>query len=331
MIIEQNYEKPHDPSLIEDVLPPHTKQYTDPGKEEVRQRSVGSLYRQYLNDSRSKITTLRKKRARDMQKKLVQPDVQVIEPVKPAPSSNYSVAPPLQTLTNIEAEPTKDSSSPQTAAASHDKQGVLKRLSPIKYWLSIAGLTIAGLFKAITLKIFPKRYTANKGLVVDWQSSTMNKLKIAVPVFFVALILVLAVLRGPITSPGNKDVNSQNNTKTPATTAHSNNNQNSKGTSSSAGNSKGSASVISPVAPVNAATPGEVSGMSTPVPQITSPAPSSVGGMGGGYNVQVPNPAPVPSPINSLPPTNTVTIPPTQVQVGDKPVLSTDGLNLTIN
>jgi hypothetical protein len=330
MIIEQKYEKPHEPSLIEDVLPPHAKQYTDPGKEEVRQRSVGSLYRQYLNDSRSKIAALRKKRARDMQKKLVQPKVQVIEPVKPAPSSNYSAVPPLQALANIEAEPAKDSSPSQTAAVSHD-QWIFKKLSPIKYGLSIAGLTIAGWFKAITLKIFPKRYTSSRGLVVDWQSSTINKLKIAVPMFFVAFILVLAVLNGPITSPGNKGINSQGNTKTPVVTAHPGNSQNSNNTSSNGGSSGDPASAISPVAPVSNTTPSEVSGVSAPASQLTSPTSPSVGGTGGGYNVQAPNPAPTPPPINSLPPTNTVAVPPTQVQVGDKPVLSTDGLNMTIN
>jgi hypothetical protein len=219
-------------------------------------------------------------------------------------------------------------------AAAHDKDWVGKRFNGLKYSLSIIGLTIAGWFKAFTLKIFPKRYTADEGVIVDWQSSAVNKLKIAVPVFVAAFILALAVLSGPLTWPGNKGVNNQNTPATPVSATNTKNGQGSNNSSGSngSGNTSGAPSPVSPVAPVNTATPAPASGVSTPQSTgFTSPPPSTGGGMGGGYGVQAPTPTPTPSPINSLPPTTTVTVPPTQLQAGDKPVLSTDGFNVTVN
>jgi hypothetical protein len=69
MIINEENTKPHEPSLIEDIAPPHTQHFTDVEREEVRRRSVGSLYKQYSQNSKAKINALRKQRALENQKK----------------------------------------------------------------------------------------------------------------------------------------------------------------------------------------------------------------------------------------------------------------------
>jgi hypothetical protein len=314
----------HEPSLIEDIAPPNTSQYTDVEKKEVRQRPIGSLYQQYIRSSKAKVAALRKKKALEKQKQMVQAPVRVIEPVRPAPKIKHSVVvPPLQTLPSVAAD------SDLSAKSSHVKERSLfaRQTESIKDFLNTFWITISGWFNAIALKIFPKRYTAHKGLVVDWQSKSVSRTKIAVPI--VAGLLVLTVIAWAY-APNIRNTSTTNKQSAPDTSA------NPSGTSNNAasGNpnaANGSAAIGSPASPVNTTAPAASAGAVAPPSTSSNTVTPAAGGRGGGYSVQVPTPTPTPAPLNSIPPTNTVTIPQTQVQVGDKTLLQTNDLNLTIN
>jgi hypothetical protein len=323
MIINEENTKPHEPSLIEDVAPPHTEKFTDSNREEVRRRSIGSLYKQYLRNSKTKISALHKKAALEKQKKMVQPAVQVIEPVRPTPKLSYSVVPPLQpqaTLGSVAAEHTYSTDPPNKARrnqlrinAAHDKEWAINRLNSLKYGFGIVGLTISSWFNKVALKIFPKRYTATKGIVVDWQSNAISKLKVIVPVFVVAFFFALMILSRPATSPTNRG--SSGDTTKPTTSVST-----SPGSNGSAGSGSSSSPPSSALTPPNSPPSPGVSSATSTTPSKGSSSPvssssstgssgsgSSVGGMGGGGSSPSPAPSPAPSPPSILP---TIQLPP---------------------
>jgi hypothetical protein len=317
MNVDPEYTKAHEPSLIEDIAPPHAEQYTNADKEEVRRRSIGSLNTQYQRS---------KRKFKELKKDSSEPSrftPKIVEPTNSSAKIKYSVMSPLPQASNSAKIPEKNRFT-----------GQYKRLAES---LNIAWLTVVGWFHAAALKMFPKRYTAESGMVVDWQAPVVSRMKIALPLVVVAL-LALTVLAARPNLPGVHNFNKQNSATSSSDSTNSASAQNSSDNPNPGNNPSPTMSAISPVAPVNTVTPAGVGGVASGQPQqsVTSPPSSStpsVGGMGGGgnYNVQVPAPSPTPAPVNSVPPTNTVTVPPTQVQVGDKPVLQTNGTNLTIN
>jgi hypothetical protein len=318
MIITPENAKAHEPSLIEDIAPPHAEKYTDADRDEVRRRSIGSLNKQY---ERSKQKFKELKRNKSTQNRF---EPQIVEPTRQSARLKYSAVPPLQTLSSL-PEPAKN-------AEIHEENWFNRQYKLAAESLSMAWLTVAGWFHGVALKMFPKRYTAESGLVVDWQAPSVSRMKFALPLLAVAL-LVLTVWAARPNLPGIPGFNKQNSaTSSGSADSTTSSTQSSSGTSKP-GNKPVPPSAVSPVAPVNTPTAAGVSGAASPQSITPQPLTPLVGGMGSGsgYNVQVPTPTPTPAPANSIPPTNTVTVPSTQVQVGDKTLLQTNSTNLTVN
>jgi len=317
MNVSPEQSKFRQPSLIEDIMPPHAERYTDVNKEEVRRRPIGSLYQQYLRDKWSKINAVRKRKALEKQKKLVQPSVQTIEPVKPAIRHRYNFVRPLQTLPSVGPRAATGLNADGAKNWAHTQIGRLYEV------LEIAWLAVSGWIYALALKVFPKRYTANSGLVVDWQAKSLARLKIFVPIILLAFLLaILAWDRSLVKTPHKNTPNTQIRATATASAAPVPSSKH-RGNSPSSGTS-------APVSTMPQASVSQISNSpSSPAMQSSVPP---VGGMGGGAtNIQVPNPAPMPSPVNSLPPTTTVVVPPASIQVGDKPILDVSGTNFTVN
>jgi hypothetical protein len=314
MIIEPENAKAREPSLIEDVIPPHAEQFTDASREEVRRRSIGSLYHQYLHSSKEKIITLRKRKALEKQKRMVQPMLQVIEPVKPLSKIRYTFVQPLQTLPSV-GPPVADSRAPALFAGAkgflknriNDASSFFdlleKKAGGLAGWLklqfkraggglSLIWLSIYGLFHSAALKIFPKRYTAASGLVIDWQAKSLSRMKVILPVFAALLILSATTWNGLVNSPGSQDgkTPASGNTAAPAGSAA----DNKKNSSQASGSGSAAAASAQKVKPLPAG--GNASSAGTaPVSSGGGTSGITTGGMGsGGSIISAPTPAPSP-------------------------------------
>jgi hypothetical protein len=310
MIVEPKDSAELEPSLIEDVLPPHAEVYTDPEREEVRRRSIGHLQRQYLRSLAPK-RSLWRKSARS----------KLAEPMITSPRERYQVVPPLRTFPSLYPEhPLPGISTLSDSAASNMRSGwdwIVNQFGRVKYWLALAWLSIAGWFHSAALKILPKRYTAASGMVIDWQARSLSRMRAALPLLVVLLLLTAAAWLSPSHSPRTLGGETSNAKLIPTTIRGSNAVQNSGSGSSSTNNSSSDPAALPKnknagtafQQPMTSST-GVLSGSSGGI-QTSSPASDSLSG--------------------TSTPTATVAIPPTQVQVGDKPVLDVSGVNFTVN
>jgi hypothetical protein len=284
---------------------------------------------------------LRKKRILEKQKRMVQPRFQPIEPINPQTKlSHLAAVRPLQTLPSLGPALAEDNITSAGVDTGYSSKPGLKRFSDwgvkkvgaFKESAAALWLSIGEILYGMALKIFPKRYKSESGVIVDWQAKSFSRMKVAVPLFLGLLLLSLKIWGGPATAPSKLGNFPSSGQSSSAANPGSNGGQKSKNDSN---NNSASASGISPAKPISTGSSttatGSSGGGSVPAQSSLVPTVTSGGMGGGGYSVQVPNPAPMPSPTNSLPPTTTVTVPPTAVQVGDKPLLNISGTSITGN
>jgi hypothetical protein len=252
----------------------------------------------------------------------------------------YTRIPPLKSLYTIESEHVRRL---QALIAN-----IKSSLAPAKNGLVNLGSRIVSelnyYFVAVPASLVPKRYTLADGLQTEWPVTVpafnkvnIEKLKMAAPIALLLFAFILLVS----TWPANRSTPVQ-----PATKSHSSSVQNQTSSTKTGGGNSANASKPAAVAkpnqtaaksaassPTNQASKGS-SGAQTPTsaPSASSTTPpgdgngsssggsvSGGGGSGGGL------------PAVSLPLPLTVPVPPTDVQAGGKPILSTGGTSITVN
>lgn len=337
MNVQPNPDWEQEPSLIEDVVAPHAKQYTDVSREEVRRRSVGNLYRQYLR--------------RQTQNRAPAP--KVIESVISTPVSNsvakasYSRVPPLQTFPSWPAGTATNNSTDFKHSRGGATGGIF--YAAIRRFTKRAELVIGAfilgwttIWKNLTSTIYhwlPKRYTAAAGLMIDWNAKLFSRLKILVPSALVVGLLVLAALTGPLTAPGNtKSKHKSSGNSSPAAAVLGGSSSSSSSPSSSRGGTTVSSTPTSGSSAVSqsgsgAASTAEAVSPATPTPTSSAAATTGsgiVGGRGAGPIPTGGGSTPLPAPTPSTP-TLTLTVPPTEVSAGGKTLINTTGTSITGN
>lgn len=334
MIIEPEYQRPREPSLIEDVVSPHTEQFTDVGKEEVRRRSIGNLYRQYMRS---------KKEGKGS--KLDYADTAAaaapaVEPAKTTPKLRYTRVPPLQTLPSF-SDMADDSAatlftpeelaynrrswtSKLRDAAQDTKDWAVWQMSRARNFLAAGALAIFG--------SLPKHYNAESGIVINLRDRILALARVAVPVLAVLLLLAINDWTSSPPEASNSPSSTSKTSSQKSSSAKSQDKNASKESKASANTAasatppaSGAAVLPSAAGPSTAASPSAISS-----PQTAGTSTSLTGGRGGG-TITPPSATTSPSSGGTLPLNTTLTIPPTDVQAGGKDLVNTSGTTIQVN